>query len=208
MQEESVVNNLSGFEIRCGVTIAIFAALMAITDLVAGKYNDDEIIGTNDKAAAYTWYQSKSIKETLVEGEISLLNSLKKAGAIESSALEGVDTHLQYLEKKSVQYKKEKDEILKGSKSVGAENWVQDVKGEYGKVIGATEIEANLAILSAAGDRFDLAILFFQIGLVLGAVSLVLKRPNLQRTFFIGMFLLGGIGTSISLWAFVLIQIS
>jgi hypothetical protein len=39
---------------------------MAITDLLAGKYDADEIISNNDKSMAYSWYQSKSIKETLI----------------------------------------------------------------------------------------------------------------------------------------------
>lgn len=195
--------NNSNFETRCGIVIAIFAALMAMTDLVAGKYGDDEIIGTNDKAAAYMWYQSKSIKETLVEGEKSLLKSLKDTGGIQASAMAGVEQHLANLDKKTERYKKEKDEILRGSKAVGKENWVQDVKGEMGKVIGAQEIEANLEVLSKAGDRFDVANLFFQVCLVLGAVSLILKKEKMQQLFFGGMILLGTLGSSISLWAFL-----
>lgn len=208
MSEETHINipNSSSFEMRCGVVIAIFAALMAITDLLAGKYDADEIIGTNDKAMAYSWYQSKSIKETLVQGEISLLMSLKEANAIQKDAIIAVDNHLADLAKKSVQYKKEKDEILRGSKTVGQENWVQDVGGEYGRVIGANEIEAQLAILSTAADRFDIAILLYQVCLVLGAVSLVLRKPSLQTIFFRGMWLLGLTGSGMSFWAFSFIQ--
>ncbi|KYG70155.1 hypothetical protein AZI85_15850 [Bdellovibrio bacteriovorus] len=193
----------SNFEMRCGVVIAVFAAVMAVSDLVAGKYGDDEIIGTNEKAAAYMWYQSKSIKETLVEGEKSLLVSLKEAGAIQARASEGIDNHIADLNKKILRYKKEKNEILKGSESVGKENWIQDVNGELGKIIGAQEMEVHLAALGKAGDRFDMASLFFQICLVLGALSLVLKKEKLQRLFFAGMCSLGLLGTSISLWAFL-----
>ncbi|WII73343.1 DUF4337 domain-containing protein [Bdellovibrio sp. 22V] len=195
--------NNNNFEMRCGVVIAIFAAIMAVSDLVAGKYGDDEIIGTNEKAAAYMWYQSKSIKETLVEGEKSLLVSLKEAGAIEAKAAPGVDRHITNLERKILRYKKEKNEILKGSQSVGPENWVQDLNGELGKIIGAQEMEAHLASLGKAGDRFDMASLFFQVCLVLGALSLVLKKEKLQMVFFSGMCLLGVLGAGISLWAFV-----
>lgn len=206
MSPEYNTNTPSTFETRCGVVIAIFAALMAITDLLAGKYDADEIIGTNDKAMAYSWYQSKSIKETLVQGEISLLMSLKEAKAIQQSAVAAVDNHLIDLEKKSSQYKKEKDEILRGSKTVGRENWVQDVEGKYGQVIGANEIEAQLDILSKAGDRFDIAILLYQVCLVLGAVSLVLRKSRLQSNFFSAMLLLGISGSAIALWAFYFIQ--
>jgi hypothetical protein len=191
------------FEIRCGVVIAIFAALMAMNDLVAGKYGDDEIIGANEKAAAYLWYQAKSIKETLVEGEKSLLISLKEAGAIQAVAVKGIDSHLADLEKKTLRYKREKDEILKGSKTVGSANWAQEVNGELGKVIGATEIEARMEVLSKAGDRFDIASLFFQICLVLGAMSLMLKKLSLRNAFFMVMSLLGSLGAGISLWTFL-----
>ncbi|WP_295901806.1 DUF4337 domain-containing protein [uncultured Bdellovibrio sp.] len=193
----------NSFEIRCGVVIAIFAAIMAVSDLVAGKYGDDEIIGTNDKAAAYMWYQSKSIKETLVEGEKSLLESLKESGAIQAKAGPGIDAHIANLNRKIQRYKKEKNEILKGSESVGKEGWVQDLNGELGKIIGAQEIEAHLTSLAKAGDRFDMASLFFQVCLVLGALSLVLKKQKLQNLFFSGMCFLGILGASISVWAYL-----
>lgn len=196
----------SNFEVRCGVVIAIFAAIMAVSDLIAGKYGDDEIIGANEKAAAYMWYQSKSIKETLVEGEKSLLESLQEAGAIQASAKAGVRDHIADLDRKIQRYRKEKNEILKGSQAVGKENWVQDIKGELGKIIGAQEIEAHLASLATAGDRFDMSSLFFQVCLVLGAMSLILKKTHLQNLFFAGMIMLGSLGTGISLWAFLSIQ--
>lgn len=199
MSEEKNPN----FEIRCGVVIAVFAAIMAVSDLVAGKYGDDEIIGTNEKAAAYMWYQSKSVKETLVEGEKSLLESLKKAGAIKPSAEQAIDSHLVSLQKRILRYKKEKNEILRGSQTVGPENWVQDLNGELGKIVGAQEMESQLAMLSTAGDRFDMSSLFFQLCLVLGAMSLILKKQSLQNLFFAGMCLLGCIGSGISLWAYL-----
>ena len=210
MPKESNTNNQdsASFEMRCGVVIAIFAALMAITDLFAGKYDADEIIGTNEKSMAYAWYQSKSIKETLVESEISLLIGLKDAQAIQKEAINAVDNHLMNLQKKSLQYKKEKDEILRGSKTVGKENWTQEVDGQYGQVIGADEIEVHLGILSKAGDRFDIALLLYQICLVLGAVSLVLRRLSIQTFFFRSMVFLGLIGTGIALWAYLFIQYS
>lgn len=193
----------SSFEVRCGVVIAIFAAIMAVSDLVAGKYGDDEIIGTNEKAAAYMWYQSKSIKETLVEGEKSLLESLKQAGAIQPKAEVAVNGHIANLQKRILRYKKEKNEILKGSEVVGPENWVQDLDGKLGQIVGAQQMEQQLAVLATAGDRFDMSSLFFQLCLVLGAMSLVLKKESLQQVFFTGMCVLGFIGTGISLWAYL-----
>jgi hypothetical protein len=196
----------SNFEATCGVFIAIFAAIMAVSDLFAGKYGDDEIIGSNEKAAAYMWYQSKSIKESLAEGERSLLASLKDAGVLQASSALVIEHHLMDVDKKLSRYRKEKTEILKGSQTVGKENWVQELNGELGKVIGAQEIEARLNVLSAAGDRFDFASLMFQVSLVLGAMSLILKKESLRKIFFFGMCSLGIIGTFFSGWAFLIVQ--
>lgn len=182
---------MSNFEIKTGVFIAVFAALMAVSDLFAGKYGDDEIMGTNEKAAAYQWYQSKSIKQSLTEGEVSLLSSLVEAGAINTKSLEGINAHITKLKTKVTKYEKEKSEILLGSQKVGKENWIQDIDGELGKVIGAKEIESNLQILGKAGDKFDLASLFYQICLVIGAIAIIVKNENVQRYFFYFMLVLG-----------------
>lgn len=196
---------MSNFEIKTGVFIAIFAALMAVNDLFAGKYGDDEIMGTNEKAAAYQWYQSKSIKETLAEGEVSLLTSLLESKSITPTSVEGVKLHISKLQSKVQKYEKEKNEILLGSAKVGKENWIQDIDGELGKVVGAKEIEANLATLGKAGDKFDLASLFFQICLVIGAIAIIIKQENVQKFFFYFMIILGCSGALFSFSALMMI---
>ncbi len=196
---------MENFETKAGVVIAIFAALMAVSDLFAGKYGDDEIIGTNEKAAAYQWYQSKSIKQSLVEGEQALLKTLLKSGSISISSTKGIEEHVTLLDKKINKYDKEKKEILLGSSKVGKENWAQDVEGELGKVVGAKEIEENLTRLSSAGDKFDVATLFFQMSLVVGAISLVLKKEKVQLFFFYTMICFGMIGTSFTTWALYIV---
>lgn len=196
---------MSNFEIKTGVFIAIFAALMAVNDLFAGKYGDDEIMGTNEKAAAYQWYQSKSIKETLAEGEVSLLTSLLESKSITPTSVEGVKLHISKLQSKVQKYEKEKNEILLGSAKVGKENWIQDIDGELGKIVGAKEIEANLAKLGKAGDKFDLASLFFQICLVIGAIAIIIKQENVQKFFFYFMIILGCSGALFSFSALMMI---
>ncbi len=195
--------NTISYETKCGIIIAVFAAIMAITDLFAGKYGDDEIILTNEKAAAYNWYQSKSIKETLLEGEKSLLESLIDAGAIQTRSIQGVGDHITKIEKKLTRYKKDKNEILLGSQQVGKENWSQDIDGQLGHITGAKEIEKQLSVLSSAGDKFDMSSLFFQVCLVFGALSLVLKNEKTQKFFFQSMIGLGALGTGLSIWNLV-----
>lgn len=190
------------FEVLCGVVIALFAAILAVTDLGAGKFGDDELIAHNEKNNAYLWFQSKGIKETLVEGQRDTLQTLIEAGSIRPEQLAGIQGLIAKLDGKAARYGKEKTEILQGSATVGQANWVQDVEGEMGKVVGAKEWEAQATALGGAGDTFDLATLFLQICLVVGAISLVVQGTGTRRSFFLGMIVLGAVGTVFSILAF------
>jgi hypothetical protein len=190
------------FEILCGVVIALFAAVLAITDLGAGKYGDDELIAHNEKAGAYLWYQSKSIKQTLVEGQRDTLKALVTAGSIRPEQVATVEGLIQKLDGKTQRYGKEKTEILEGSAKVGQANWVQDVDGKMGQVTGAKEWEEKANVLNDVGDTFDYADLFLQLCLVLGAISLVVQRHGTRRAFFVTMVVLGLVGTVFSVMAF------
>jgi hypothetical protein len=101
-------------------------------------------------------------------------------------------------------YRKEKVELLLGSAAVGKDNWAQDIEGEMGKVVGAKEWEKKLDTLGRAGDKFDMSVLFLQLCLVVGAVSLVLQEDRLKLAFFSGMVLLGVIGMIYSVQAFLM----
>jgi hypothetical protein len=192
------------FEILCGVLIAVFAAVLAITDLGAGKYGDDELIAHNEKGNAYLWYQSKGIKETLVEGQRDTLQALVAAGSIRPEQLPTIESLIQKLDGKVKRYGEEKAEILQGSQAVGPAHWAQDVDGKMGQVVGAKEWEAKANVLNDVGDTFDYSTFFLQLCLVFGAISLVIHRAGMQRTFFWMMNLLGVIGTAISAYAFYL----
>jgi len=190
------------FELLCGASIAILAAVLAISDLGAGKYGDDELLAHTEKSNAYLWYQSKGIKETLVEGQRDTLNALLAAGSINDAQLPAVQGLLAKLEKRVDTYGKEKREILMGSAGVGRENWTQEVDGHLGRVIGAKEWETKAAALGEAGDLFDLSALFLQLCLVLGAISLVIQSAKPRFAFFVLMLALGVVGTGFSVAAF------
>jgi hypothetical protein len=190
------------FEALCGILIALFAAVLAVTDLGAGKYGDDELIAHNEKNNAYLWYQSKGIKETLVEGQRDTLQSLVDAGSIRPEQLAAVQGLIRKLDGKVERYGKEKKEILLGSTTVGQEGWAQDVGGEMGKVVGAKEWESEAMALGGVGDVFDYSTLFLQICLVLGAISLVVQGGTTRRTFFLGMIVLGLVGAGFSALAY------
>ncbi|HYG62935.1 MAG TPA: DUF4337 domain-containing protein [Thermoanaerobaculia bacterium] len=191
------------FEILCGVVIALIAAVLAVTDLGAGKYGDDELIAHNEKNGAFLWYQSKGIKESLVEGQRDTLKALVEAGSIQPAQLTGVQSQIAHLEQEAERYDKEKKEILLGSKTVGQANWVQDVDGEMGKVTGAQEWESLGEGLGAAGDTFDYSTFFLQLSLVIGAISLILQHDRMRTIFFTIMVVLGATGTLYSVLAFL-----
>lgn len=195
------MNEENRFEMKCGVLIAIFAAIMAVSDMFAGKYGDDEIKFINEKSSSYMWYQAKSIRETVTEGQKDLIETLVKANVVKGEAQSLLMAHTTAVGKDIARYKKEKKEILLGSAKVGKENWAQDVEGKLGKVIGALEYQEKIEILGEAGDQFDLSSLFFQMCLVMGAISLVIKKEKLQNVFFYAMVTLGATGTGFAIAA-------
>lgn len=189
-------------EFLFGTTLAIFAALLAINDLGGGKYGDDELQMSNEKTSAYLWYQAKGIKESLVEGQRDLLKILLDSETISQAQRPAMGEHLNLLDQQMQRYKKEKKEILLGSAKVGRENWAQDISGELGKVTGAKEIEERLEVLGAAGDRFDLANLFLQLGLVLGAIGILMRGEQAKKAFYMLLLASGTTGLVFSLLAF------
>jgi len=180
------------FEIRFGVTLAVFAAFLALNDLLAGRFGDDELQLSNEKTSSYLWYQSKGIKESLAEGQKDLVDAMLIGGAIKPEAVTSLQKMGQELEGLMSRYKKEKKEILIGSKNIPPESWSQEVDGKLGNVVGAQEIESKLEILGRAGDRFDIATLFLQLSLVLGAIGLIMKSVKIRQAIFM---LTVGVGT-------------
>jgi hypothetical protein len=182
-----------GFETLSGVTIALFAAVLAVNDLGAGKFGDDEMIGHNEKAEAYSWYQSKSVKQTLIDGQADLLQGLVDAGAVGADAQPVIAKQIEKLRTKSTKYDREKKEILEGSSVVGQEGWAQeDEAGNLGNITGGKQWTAKVEGLGNAGDKFDLGTLFLQISLVMGAISLVVGQPRLKQVFY-GLLVAGGV---------------
>lgn len=183
------------YEVIFGITLAIFAAILAVADLGGGKYGGDEVLASNQKASAFMWYQSKSIKQSLSEGEQSTVNTLIQSGAIAPTARPAMEKRLADIDAEIKRYKLEKNEILLGSDKVGKEKWAQEVDGELGKVIGAKQYEDLANQLGSLGDVFDLATLFLQMCLVMGAIGIVVETPLVKIIFFCGMLSMGVVGS-------------
>lgn len=184
------------WEILFGIILAIFAAVLAVCDLGAGKFGDDEKLAANDKASAYLWYQSKGIKQTLVEGQANFMDSMLNSGAVDKAQQAAVAAEVARLRSKVERYEKEKTEILEGSAKVGKENWAQpDEKGELGHITGAREYEHKAAALGNVGDIYDQGTLFLQLCLVMGAIGIISRNENVKRVFFGTMVVLGLTGS-------------
>ena len=192
------------FELLTGLLIAVFAAVLALTDLAGGKFGDDQLVAQSEKTSAFMWYQSKSIKQTLQEGQRDLMKTLVESGSVVAGQAEALGRQIAELDKNVERYEKEKNEILKGSAGVGRENWTQKVNGELGQVIGADEWGAQAEKLDEAGNFFDVGTLFLQMCLVLGAISLIIRQAGARRIFFALMIVLGLFGTLTALYGYSL----
>jgi len=192
------------FESISGVILAIFAAFLAIANLGGSKFDSDKITGTNEKTNVYAWYQAKSLKQNMLENQRDFISILLKADVINRESVPSLDTMLKTLTKQISEYDKEKNELLLGSKKVGKDNWVQEINGSYGKVVGAIEWETKIQQLGQAGSKFDISILFLEICLVIGAISLIMHNERLRITFISMMIALGLIGTAYGIQAFML----
>jgi Domain of unknown function (DUF4337) len=190
-------------EARGGLLIAIIAAIMAISQLVGSNLEEDMMVAHNQHNSYFSWYQSKSIKQSLKESELATLESLK-IGLITDK----FEPKIAEVKKEIAKYKLEKNEILVGSSNIPKTEWVQDLDGKMGNIIGVKEWEKKAEILEHASGKFDLAAMFFQIALVLGAVCIIIyDNPRLQKSFIAAMLVLGIIGCGFSAWGYMLSKV-
>ena len=188
-----------------GVLIALFAALMAISQMVNGELEEEMMIAHNNVVSYSSWYQSKSIKESLKESELDYLHALIESGIVSGDKTDLIEQKISVVEKKIEKYDAEKTEILLGSSQVGKENWVQDIEGEMGKITGVKEWEQLTQTYDYATKKFDYALLFFQICIVLGAVCIIIyDSPALQKRLIVLMIIFGIIGTFLSIYGYTL----
>lgn len=199
MAEEKIDQNeekARKFEMLCGLVLAIFAAILAISGLGGDNCDKGRMSNLVESNNAYSWYQSKSIKLNLAKGQRDTIKSLLDAGVIAKTQASAVEESIKKGESNIAKYEKEQKEILEGSKAVGKDNWVQEDKnGKLGNIIGANEYKEISEKFAKAADTFDIANLFLQLCLVMGAISIVLKESKIKTIFFFVMLCLGSIGT-------------
>jgi len=189
------IEDNSKFEMIAGIIIALFTAILAISGLAGDSYSQSILLGNTEKADAYDWYNTKGIKQTVTEGQKDILDSLIATGVVKAESKKEVEAYLTKLQEKINKYSAEKNEILVGSAALDKSQWIQDVAGELGKVKGAKEWEAETKNLDKAGAKMDLASLFLQICLVVGAISLIMRKPKSKMIFLCLTVIIGLVGT-------------
>lgn len=188
-----------------GVLIALFAALMAISQMVNGELEEEMMIAHNNVVSYSNWYQSKSIKESLKESELDYLGALIESGMVSEENRPAIEQKMTDVREKIVKYESEKTEILLGSEKVGKENWVQDIEGKMGIITGVKEWEQLTKTYDYATKKFDYALLFYQICIVLGAVCIIIyDSPTLQKGLIVLMIIFGIIATFLSIYGYTL----
>lgn len=188
-----------------GVLIAFFAALMAISQLVNGELEEEMMIAHNKLVNYSSWYQSKSIKESLKESELDNLEALLYTNAIAEEKRDFVYTKIEKTKAKIEKYKAEKHEILVGSKNIDKKDWVQDLDGQMGVITGINEWKVLAQKYDIATRKFDFGVLFFQISIVLGAVCIIIyDNPKLQKSLVALMIIFGVIGVIMSAYGYSL----
>jgi len=188
-----------------GVLIAFFAALMAISQMVNGELEEEMMIAHNKVVNYSSWYQSKSIKESLKEGELDYLQTLMNTGMVAEEKQPVLEKQIAETKDLIKKYGAEKTEILVGSANIPKEEWAQDLDGEMGKIYGVKEWEQLADDYDNATKRFDLGMLFFQISIVLGAVCIIIyDNPKLQKAFITLMIIFGVVGIFMSTYGYML----
>jgi hypothetical protein len=255
------------FDTVCGILLALFAAVLAVSGLGGGNTAKGQMVAQTEKGSAYQWYNSKSIKQNLSKGQLDSLESMLKSGVVAKTQEKTVKEDIERFRKNVDRYDAAGMEILEGSNLTALKKieaaafekeilpkikkdsdrqlvqkyfskdkdgkfyslksstsyvemkgifsvvvgqtgyksprWVQDLNGEFGKIIGANEWAERSQKIADADEIFDMANLFLQLCLVLGAISIVLKRKRIKHIIFGSMIAVGIIGSIYTVIGFV-----
>lgn len=200
------MNMSKKIENRGGVLIIIFVGLLAVLKVITSGL-EEEIAIANYKQVSYSnWYNAKSIKQVLKEGERDYLISLVNAGLVAEDYSNEIQARIQMTDDLSHKYDKEKIEILEGSVNIPKSSWVQDLDGELGKIVGLKQWEQVSTNYFRVVGKISIGILFLEIGVVFGILGLIVDvNLNLQKAFTWIMAATGLIGIIFGVYGYSLL---
>ena len=138
------------------VTTTVLAVLTSIASSRAGFCVAKSQVLTALEGSQWAFYQAKSIKQNLLEMQVKLFKA-ESLGATTPAQKELLQKDLGTAESEAGRYDQEKSDIRKEAENVGKEN----------------------ALINRRGNQFSMAVVFFQIGIMLSSVSALLKRKEM-----------------------------
>ncbi|NTV29539.1 MAG: DUF4337 domain-containing protein [Candidatus Omnitrophica bacterium] len=136
------------------VTTTVLAVATAVAAGRAGVCVSKNQILTAQEGSQWAYYQAKSIKQNLAESQLEAFE-VAQLGITKAEQKGAYENRVADLRTKIARYDKEKAEIKDMAEKTGAEN----------------------RKVNRQGNQFALAVVLFQIAIVLSSVSALLKRP-------------------------------
>ncbi len=163
--------------------IVISVICYGIASIIAGQFNEKVIIANSKHASYSAWYQAKSIKQGVIESELSMLRSIRETLPLENKSV--FDNKINYLKDEVNRYEKEKTEILAGSKNILEKDWTQDLGGKMGAITGMTEWEEQILTYERAQRKLNTSELFCQLSVVFLLLCFLLQESQwLKQSFY------------------------
>lgn len=141
------------------VTTTVLAVMTAIASSRGGACTAKTQILTAVEGSQWAYYQAKSIKENLVDAQRNLFE-VQIAGAANAEQKAILEKKLENAKAEIARYDKEKNDLKAQAEGTGREN----------------------GMVARKGNEFSMAIVFFQIGIMLSSVSALLKRKEMWVT--------------------------
>ncbi len=154
------------------LTMAVLAVLVAVVSLAGHRAHTEEVVKQAKASDQWAYYQAKNIREH----EDELFAELSPAVA--SKDVAAMDKFRDKYAQEGERYKHEKGEI-------------QDA---------AKELEQEVALQEKRADRYDLAELFLEIGLVITSITLLSGR----RIFWYLGILSGLVGVAVAVTGLII----
>jgi hypothetical protein len=181
------------FRNRAALQIAIIAAVLAIGGLGGGNATDDMVANNIKASDSWSFYQAKTVRQTLYEVEADQLKASIASGTLAPAARAEAETRLKKYESTIARYDDEPDAKAPNDPTKG--------EGKKQLKARAQSYEDAFDVASNQDNNFDLAETALQLALVLGSVAIL----SLNRWILYASAALGVLGALLALNGFFLL---
>ena len=165
----------TAFTSKCAIVASSLAVLAAISSLLSGHAANEAILKQSEATDQWSYFQAKSTKAHIFEGNRLILETLAKAD--KSINTEAINETLTKFEKKSKEESSEKEKIKEDAET----------------------LERQSTLCFAKHQDFSYGVACFQIGIVLASISIMVRNKYL----FAGSIGCGIVGLIFSIIAMV-----